>query len=256
MDTNETTLSQNAKKRIFADTKDILKNPLTEMGIYYKNDEQDLSVGYALIIGPNDTLYQYGYYLFKFKYPHNYPFEPPKVTFLTNDGKTRFNPNLYRNGKVCLSLLNTWEGPLWKPCQTLRSVLLSILTNVFVKDPLCNEPGFTTSAPDNIPYNEVIRYKNIDFACLSLYTKKAIIDEKAYSIFYPTIQAHFQENYEDICKYVFESNEVFAIRKHDLIKNNWIYNDNIIRMPIYRMDIDVQYNCLIDKITSITPLNI
>ena len=33
-----------------------------------------------------------------------------KLTYLTNDGNTRFHPNLYRNGKVCLSVLNTWRG--------------------------------------------------------------------------------------------------------------------------------------------------
>lgn len=29
----------------------------------------------------------------------------------TGGGKVRFNPNLYNNGKVCLSLLGTWSGP-------------------------------------------------------------------------------------------------------------------------------------------------
>ena len=40
-----------------------------------------------------------------------YPFEPPKVLILTVDGRTRINPNLYANGKVCLSILGTWSGP-------------------------------------------------------------------------------------------------------------------------------------------------
>lgn len=40
----------------------------------------------------------------------------------------RFNPNLYANGKVCLSILGTWDGPSWTPGMTLSSVLLSIQT--------------------------------------------------------------------------------------------------------------------------------
>jgi ubiquitin-protein ligase len=28
----------------------------------------------------------------------------------TGNGTVRFNPNLYANGKVCLSLLGTWKG--------------------------------------------------------------------------------------------------------------------------------------------------
>ena len=60
--------------------------------------------GDAIIFGPENTIYQYGVYIFHFKFPSNYPFSPPKVTYHTNDGITRFHPNLYRNGKVCLSL--------------------------------------------------------------------------------------------------------------------------------------------------------
>ena len=44
----------------------------------------------------------------------------------TGGGAVRFNPNLYRNGKVCLSILGTWSGPGWSPVQSISSVLLSI----------------------------------------------------------------------------------------------------------------------------------
>ena len=53
--------------------------------------------GYAVVFGPSDTLYRYGCYCFEFKFPTNYPFSPPKLTYMTNDGCTRFHPNLYRN---------------------------------------------------------------------------------------------------------------------------------------------------------------
>lgn len=36
---------------------------------------------------------------------------PPVVKLVTTGGGTvRFNPNLYNDGKVCLSLLGTWHG--------------------------------------------------------------------------------------------------------------------------------------------------
>jgi hypothetical protein len=36
---------------------------------------------------------------------------PPQVSFkTTGGGSIRFNPNLYAEGKVCLSLLGTWSG--------------------------------------------------------------------------------------------------------------------------------------------------
>ena len=52
----------------------------------------------------------------------DYPVEPPKVKFCTLDPNIRFNPNLYTCGKVCLSIINTWNGPYWTSCLTLSSV--------------------------------------------------------------------------------------------------------------------------------------
>ena len=94
-------------KRLLKDVANILKHPLYNEGIYYKHDETDAYKGYAMIVGPSESLYRYGYYLFNFEFPREYPYAPPKVYYLTNDGSTRFNPNLYRNGKVCISILNT-----------------------------------------------------------------------------------------------------------------------------------------------------
>ena len=45
-------------------------------------------------------------------------------------GSVRFNPNLYSNGKVCLSLLGTWRGGSameeWNSSSSLLQVLVSI----------------------------------------------------------------------------------------------------------------------------------
>jgi len=98
----------------------------------------------ALIIGPDGTPYANGCFFFDIYLPPSYPHVPPKVKFLTTGaGRVRFNPNLYTDGKVCLSLLGTWAGPGWVPNQsTLLQVLLSIQSLIFVNDPFYNEPGF------------------------------------------------------------------------------------------------------------------
>ena len=119
-------ISKSTIKRLTKDIKEIYKNPLTDNNIYYKHSDNDILSGTALIIGPEDTIYEGGYYLFSFKFPYDYPHSPPVVTFNTNDGVTRFHPNLYKSGKVCLSILNTWDGEPWTGCQTISSVLLSI----------------------------------------------------------------------------------------------------------------------------------
>ena len=97
-------------------------------------------------------------YFFKFAYPTDYPFTPPKVTYLTNNGTTRFNPNLYRNGKVCVSLLNTWKGEQWTSCQTISTILLT-LTTLFHNKPLLKEPGVSEKHQHFIQYNNIIELK-------------------------------------------------------------------------------------------------
>jgi ubiquitin-conjugating enzyme E2 Z len=128
-------------------------------GIYYFMDEKSVMKGTALIIGPGGTPYEGGYWFFSVLFNDNHPFEPPQVLTLTQDGRTRFNPNMYREGKVCLSLLGTWsQGDKWTSVQTLGSVLLSILGMVLTDQPLRNEPcfsGFVTH-PTFDPYNRII----------------------------------------------------------------------------------------------------
>ena len=70
----------------------------------------------AVITGPSGSPYEAGVFVFDFFFPLDYPQVPPKVTFLTTGGgSVRFNPNLYADGKVCLSLLGTYDGPRWMP---------------------------------------------------------------------------------------------------------------------------------------------
>jgi ubiquitin-protein ligase len=98
------------------------------------------------IPGPEDTPYANGCFFFDI-FLDDYPKSPPKVCFLTTgNGKVRFNPNLYKCGKVCLSLLGTWSGPSWVPNQsTLLQVLVSIQGLILVPEPFYNEPGYTKS---------------------------------------------------------------------------------------------------------------
>ena len=70
---------------------------------------------YVLMFGPEGTPYYKGSFFFEINFSPNHPFKSPHVKFLTYDGKVRFHPNLYVEGKVCLSILGTWSGPSWSP---------------------------------------------------------------------------------------------------------------------------------------------
>ena len=129
-------------------------------------DQSNLTKIHALIIGPADTPYEGGFFHFFIRCPPDYPIRPPKVRLLTTGGGTvRFNPNLYRNGKVCLSILGTWSGPPWSASQSLSSVLISI-QSLMSEKPYHNEPGYEHERRpgDSKKYNECIAHETLRVA--------------------------------------------------------------------------------------------
>ena len=146
---------------------------LAKQGIYYFADESDMTKGLALLIGQEDTPYFGGFYFFSIQFPPDYPWSPIKIQTLTQDGYTRFNPNMYREGKVCLSILNTWhDGPQWSGIQTLESVLLVIMSDVLNALPLQNEPAYRTCglSPESVAYNTLIWHANVATAVVGMLT--------------------------------------------------------------------------------------
>jgi ubiquitin-conjugating enzyme E2 Z len=204
-------ITNDTVRRLLKDVKQIMKYPLTDNGIYYIHDETDMTKGYAMIIGQTDTPYYGGYYFFSFDYPFDYPFSPPKVTYMTNDGKTRFNPNLYRCGKVCVSILNTWAGDKWTSCQTINSILLT-LCSLLNDTPLLNEPGQGKNSRDFIPYQKSIEFKNIDFAiCDMIINNKT--NHQLCQMFYSIMKEQFNNNYDKLLQYIKSQTKELSIQK-------------------------------------------
>ncbi|XP_064842008.1 ubiquitin-conjugating enzyme E2 Z isoform X2 [Oncorhynchus masou masou] len=143
---NEKT-SQQCILRIKRDIMSIYKEP--PPGMFVVPDPHDMTKIHALITGPFDTPYEGGFFLFLFRCPPDYPIHPPRVKLITTGQNTvRFNPNFYRNGKVCLSILGTWTGPAWSPAQSISSVLISI-QSLMTENPYHNEPGFEQLQTDH-----------------------------------------------------------------------------------------------------------
>ncbi|KAF2805248.1 ubiquitin-conjugating enzyme, partial [Mytilinidion resinicola] len=117
-------------------------------GIFVRHGCSRLDVLKFLIVGPRDTPYELGLFEFDMLLPENYPNTNPLVNFRTTGGGTAsFNPNLYPDGKVCLSLLGTFAGEPWNPREsTLLQVLISIQAMVFCEQPFCNEPAHAAAA--------------------------------------------------------------------------------------------------------------
>ncbi|GAA5879197.1 hypothetical protein JCM1840_007608 [Sporobolomyces johnsonii] len=101
----------------------------------------------CLIIGPLGTPFQNAPFLFDvFLSPTKFPQEPPAVFFHSWAGGTRVSPNLYTEGKVCLSLLGTWQGDKTESWSAARSSILQVFVSIqaliMVEDPYFTEPGF------------------------------------------------------------------------------------------------------------------
>ena len=114
---------------------------MASLGIYYDIDEVDSKKGTGLVFGPEGTPYANCPLFFSVQIPADYPFSSPVVLIITSDGKTRFHPNLYVAGKVCLSILGTYSGPSWVSTLNIGSVFKSILS-LLDANPITNEPGW------------------------------------------------------------------------------------------------------------------
>ena len=115
--------------------------------IFVRQDSDRMDVMKCLITGPSNTPYANGCFEFDAYFPPNYPNEPVLMAHKTvTQCAQNINPNLYNNGLICLSILNTWEGSQetrWNPQKsTLMEVLIAIQTTVFVNEPYFNEPAY------------------------------------------------------------------------------------------------------------------
>jgi len=228
-------------QRLINDVKQIIKNPLTENGIYYIHDDTDMLKGYAMIVGPEDTPYFGGFYFFKLSYPTDYPHSPPKVTYCTNGKNIRFNPNLYTCGKVCVSLLNTWNGDQWTSCQTISTVLLTLCT-LLCANPLLNEPGVSTSHPDIAIYNEVIEFVNLDIAVCDIIEKKKAIFMPFFENFYPFIREEFNKNVDKMITFAEQKNEHFE------------KTSVVMKTKMYSINIKIHYKNIIERLNELKVL--
>lgn len=146
-------------------------------GMCIAPDPDDITKIHALITGPFNTPYEGGFFYFIIRCPPDYPMHPPRVRLMTTgDGDVRFNPNLYRSGKVCLSILGTWSGPPWSPAQCLSSVLISI-QSLLNEKPYHNEPGMENveiRSGDSERYNEIIQHETIRVAVCDMLESRGV----------------------------------------------------------------------------------
>ena len=119
-------------KRIKKELLDLSENPLFNCSAGPIGD--NLNEWEATIIGPEDTPYSGGVFILIILFPPDYPFNPPKIKFLTRI----YHCNINQHGGICLDILKDQ----WSPALTISKVLMSIsslLSDCNPDDPLVPE---------------------------------------------------------------------------------------------------------------------
>jgi ubiquitin-protein ligase len=155
-----------ALRRVMGDLHNMQKSSVP--GVMVFHEESNVQTVTAVALGPTETPYSFAPFFFKIKFPADYPSTSPKVRLLTTHGGTvRMGPNLYSEGKVCLSILGTWQGPGWLPTMNLENLLVN-LQALLHPDPLTLEPGMeSTHAPVRASYRVAVEHEVFRVAVLS-----------------------------------------------------------------------------------------
>ena len=98
-----------------------------------------------MIIGPPETLYEGGFFKAKLEFPQDFPNMPPVMRFTS----TMWHPNIYEDGKVCISILhppgedkfNAEETAdmRWRPIHGVESIIVSVIS--MLSDPNDDSPA-------------------------------------------------------------------------------------------------------------------
>ena len=138
-------------------------------GIWVRGYQDRMDLYSVMIRGPSKTPYQDGLFFFDFQLSSDYPQTPPLCNYITYCSD-KLNPNLYEDGKVCISLLGTWSGKgteVWTQKSNLLQVIISIQGLILVSEPYFNEAyyerqkGSQQGHENSRMYNEMVLLKLI-----------------------------------------------------------------------------------------------
>ncbi|XP_014238160.1 (E3-independent) E2 ubiquitin-conjugating enzyme UBE2O [Trichogramma pretiosum] len=177
----------------------LLKSSLPP-GIWVKGFEDRMDLYSVMMRGPEKTPYEDGLFLFDFQLSVDYPSAPPLCHYISYCSD-RLNPNLYEDGKVCVSLLGTWAGrgtEVWTSSSTLLQVIVSIQGLILVAEPYFNEAGFEKQKgsqqgrENSRMYNEMV--------VLMLVQSQTKLIQYPPPVFKDAIIQHFEKHAEKLLK--------------------------------------------------------
>ncbi|KAJ2746258.1 Ubiquitin-conjugating enzyme 13 [Coemansia sp. BCRC 34490] len=129
-----------AALKLQTELKDLAKNVNSSFSLEKIVDDD----WHVTVFGPPDSYYENGLFRAEINFPPDYPNMPPEFRFLSEI----WHPNIYSDGKVCISILHTagsdpteYEKPeeCWRPVLTAEAVLMSVIS-------LLGSPNFESPA--------------------------------------------------------------------------------------------------------------
>ncbi|TRY72017.1 hypothetical protein TCAL_09606 [Tigriopus californicus] len=151
-------MASTALRRLMAEFKQLSENPPEGLMAGPISDENYFEWE-AAITGPQDTVFEDGVFIARLTFPQDYPLNPPKMKFMSKI----FHPNIYADGRVCISILHApGDDPMgyeqsserWSPVQSVEKVLLSVMS-------MLAEPN--TESPANVDAAKMWRENREDF---------------------------------------------------------------------------------------------
>ena len=131
--------------------KDLNRHPLEGFSAGLEDDSNVYKWSVCLM-GPEDTLYEGGIFNATLTFPENFPDMPPEMRFTT----PIWHPNVYQDGRVCISILHPpGDDPLnpqetsdlrWRPIHTVESIVLSVIA--MLSDPNDDSPANLDAAKE------------------------------------------------------------------------------------------------------------
>ena len=112
--------------------KQLDKNPVEGFSVGLKDDD-NIFLWEVIVIGPEGTLYEGGMFTLELEFPKTYPNMPPTARFVSKF----FHPNVYEDGRVCISILHPpgddefgyeQANERWLPIHSVESILMSIIS--------------------------------------------------------------------------------------------------------------------------------
>jgi ubiquitin-conjugating enzyme E2 G1 len=125
-------MASHATLRLSKELQELQKNPVEGFSAGLV-DDSNIFEWEVFIVGPPETLYEGGFFRASLKFPEEYPNKPPTMHFITQ----MWHPNIYSDGKVCISILHPpgedeygyeKSSERWLPIHSVESILISVIS--------------------------------------------------------------------------------------------------------------------------------